>query len=60
MGRAKPDLEDPSLSIDERKALQALYQPSLLADELLKSQNYYQYHMNNNANAGEREEQEAL
>ena len=41
MGRAKPDLEDPSLSIDERKALQALYQPSLLADELLKSQNYY-------------------
>ena len=42
MGRAKPDLNDPTLSIDERNALQALYQPSLLADELLKShQNYY-------------------
>ena len=55
MGRAKPDLNDPTLSIDERNALQALYQPSLLADELLKSQkNYYyqqqqQYHMNNTA-----------
>ena len=60
MGRAKPDLEDPSLSIDERKALQALYQPSLLADELLKSQNFYQYHMNNNANTDDMEEIEAF
>ena len=45
MRRSKRDLDDPSLSLDEKKALQALYQPSLLADELLKSQRYFQ--MNN-------------
>lgn len=37
MGRTRPDLNSQKLSMDEKKALQALYSPSLLADELLKS-----------------------
>ena len=45
IGRAGPDLNNPKLSMDERKALQALYQPSLVADELVKSQRYL--YMNN-------------
>ena len=40
MGRAKVDLEDPELTLDERKALHALYQPDLLVEEILKSQRY--------------------
>ena len=40
MGRAKVDLEDPELTLDERKALQSLYQPDLLVEEILKSQRY--------------------
>ena len=47
MGRAKVDLEDPELTLDERKALHALYQPDLLVEEILKSQRYIQ--MMNNA-----------
>ena len=42
MGRAKVDLEDPELTLDELKALQALYQPDLLVEEILKSQRYIQ------------------
>ena len=38
MTRARRDLDNRNLSIDERQALQALYQPSLLADELIKNQ----------------------
>ena len=66
MGRAKVDLEDPELTLDELKALQALYQPDLLVEEILKSQRYIQM-MNkatmpedlpgNNYNNGERREE---
>ena len=49
MGRERK-ANSPALSLDEQRAFQALYQPSLLADELLKSQQA------NNATANSEEE----